>query len=554
MITFPFRNLPPAAPRRRRMLGFLRYLLLSTALVAMPVAAEEPVHQTYDGIQRGSPQLSEHGKSIDRSIADFIARNHLPGMSMAIVQAPYIPRSAGYGRTSIVNDELASTKTMWSIGPITQAFTAVSIFQLREAHKLEISDPIGKYVPDLPSSWANITLFQLLQHASGIPDYRDSAEFSESRDYRPADLIALVKARPLLFRSGTQVRLSATNFALLGLAVEHASGMAYADYVKRYQIEPLGLRSTAFAEDLIKSNLLDRPPAKPGDNQHVRFKTEIPYINPPEPATGYKDVKGVMTAVDPLPSRNLFAFGDIWSSAEDISDWDIALAGTTLVKDAADHALIYQPTKLDNGIVVPAMAGWEFTHHPGFMEVKGSAPGFSAYLSRFTDAKELVCVTLLTNKENVDLTGLARDIAAAYAAGLGSGLDSDKIVTQESKFDVDETAARLEAQLKAMNTPVFAVFDHADNAVKAGLQLRPTKVLVFGNPKVGTKLMQEDQVSALDLPLRVLVWQDDRGRIWIGYHAMSQLAADYGIADTTTLGALDQALAHLVEHAANVYQ
>jgi CubicO group peptidase (beta-lactamase class C family)/uncharacterized protein (DUF302 family) len=532
----------------------LQYLLLSTALAATPVAAEEPVHQAYDGIQRGSPVLSEHGKFIDRSIADFIARNHLPGLSMAIVQAPYVPRSAGYGRTSLVNDELASTKTMWSIGPITQAFTAVAVFQLREAHKLEIGDPIGKYVPDLPPSWAGVTLFQLLQHASGIPDYRESAEFSENHDYRPADLIALVKAQPLLFKSGTQVRLSATNFALLGLAIEHASGMSYADYVKRYQIEPLGLRSTMFAGDLVKSNLLDRPPAKPGQNQHVRFKTELPYINPPEPATGYKDLKGVMTAVDPRPSRNLFAFGDIWSSAEDISDWDIALAGTTLVKDEADHALIYQPTRLENGTVVRAMAGWEFTHHPGFMEVKGSAPGFSAYLSRFTDSKELVCVTLLTNKENVDLTGLARDVAAAYGAGLGSGLDSDKIVTQESKFGVDETAARLEAQLKAMNTPVFAIFDHAENATEAGLQLRPTKVLVFGNPKIGTKLMQDDQASALDLPLRVLVWQDERGRIWIGYHAMSQLAADYGIADTATLSALDQALAHLVEHAANVYQ
>jgi len=549
MTTFPFQSLSS----RKRMRCFLHAVLLSTVFAATAVAAEEPVHQTYDGIQRGSPVLSEHGKFIDQSIADFIARNHLPGLSMAIVQAPYVPRSAGYGRTSLTNDELASTKTMWSIGPITQAFTAVAIFQLREAHKLEIGDPIGKYVPDLPPGWANVTLFQLLQHASGIPDYRDSAEFSESRDYRPADLIALIKARPLLFKSGTEVRQSATNFALLGLAIERASGMSYADYVKRNQIEPLGLHSTLFADDLVKSNLLDRPPPKPGENQHVRFKSEIPYINPPEPATGYRDVKGVLTAIDPRPSRNLFAFGDIWSSAEDISDWDIALAGTTLVKDAADHALIYQPTKLQNGTVVPAMAGWEFTHHPGFMEVKGSAPGFSAYLSRFTDSKELVCVTLLTNKENVDLTGLARDVAAAYMAGLGSGLDSDKIVTQESKFGVDETATRLEARLKAMNTPVFAIFDHAENATRAGLQLRPTKVLVFGNPKVGTRLMLDDQAAALDLPLRILVWQDERGRTWLGYHAMSQLGTDYGIKDTATLGALDQALARLVEDAANVY-
>jgi CubicO group peptidase (beta-lactamase class C family) len=68
------------------------------------------------------------------------AEHHLPGLTMAIVQAPYVPRSAGYGKTNIDLDEMASTKTMWNIGPITQAFTAVAIMQLKEQGKL--STPI----------------------------------------------------------------------------------------------------------------------------------------------------------------------------------------------------------------------------------------------------------------------------------------------------------------------------------------------------------------------------------------------------------------------------
>ena len=213
-----------------------------------------------------------------------------------------------------------------------------------------------------------------------------------------------------------------------------------------------------------------------------------------------------------------------------------ALAGGILVKQAANRALIYKPTTLANGTVVPAMAGWEFTKHPGFMEIKGSAPGFSAYLSRFTDPADLVCVTLLANKQGLDLTTLARDIADAYKRGLGAGQTSDKFVAQESKWSVDQTVARLELALKAQKVPVFAEFDHDDNARKADMALRPTHVLVFGNPKVGTKLMQAHPTAALDLPLRVTVFEDDRGRVWVGYRRLDAFAAEHGIKDPRDRG------------------
>jgi uncharacterized protein (DUF302 family) len=188
------------------------------------------------------------------------------------------------------------------------------------------------------------------------------------------------------------------------------------------------------------------------------------------------------------------------------------------------------------------------------MEIKGSAPGFSAYLSRFTDPADLVCVTLLANKQGLDLTNLARDIADSYKRGLGAGQTNDKFVAQESKFSVDETVARLQKLLKAQNVPVFALFDHDDNARKADLQLRPTRVLVFGNPKVGTKLMQATQTAALDLPLRVTVWQDDRGRVWVGYRRLDAFAVEHGINDPDTVATMARALDSLVAKAVNVYE
>jgi len=522
----------------RSIAAVLLALFAPAALAPSEAAAQAEV-------ARGKAALSVRGKFIDQRIAEFMEKNDVPGLAMAIVQAPYIPRSAGYGRASLSDDELASTKTMWNIGPLTQAFTAVAVFQLHEAQKLDIRAAIGKVLPDLPAAWAQVTVFELLQHASGIPDYRSSADFKEDRSYKPTELAALVSAQPLLFKSGTQVRMSATDFLLLGLIIERASGMSFHDFITRRQIEPLGLRATMFAEDFSTKSFLDRP--------HKRFTSEVPYLNPIEPAVGYREVAGKLVAADPKASANLFGFGSLWSSAEDISAWDIALAGSILVKSPENRALIYRPTTLVNGTIVPAMAGWEFTRHPGFMEIKGSSPGFSAYLSRFTAPSDLVCVTLLANKEGLDLTGLARDIAEAYKADLGADVESASIVTRESKFSVDETVARLEAQLAARKIPVFAIFDHADNAQKVGLELRPTKVIVFGNPQVGTKLMQDRQAIALDLPLRLSVWEDARKRVWVSYPSVGELAGQYGVRDTAVVSAMERLLDGLAARSTDVY-
>lgn len=526
-------------------------LMATASLISAPLASAQTTPAPHLPIVRGEPNLSLRGESIDTLVAAFIARHQLPGLTMAIVQAPYIPRSAGYGKASLELDELASTKTMWNVGPITQAFTAVAVMQLKERGKLTLADPIGRYVDGLPASWQRITLKQLMQHSSGLPDYR--AKLDDTRRYAPRELIDLVRAAPLLFRSGTQVRLSATNATLLAMAVETASGMPYREFVRKYQIEAEGLESTMFADDFAARAAIDRPATHPGDNQHSRFKSQVRFINPVEPATGYRMEGDRMASTPAAASSNLFGFGDLWSSAEDISKWDIGLAGSTLVKDEADRNVIYQPTTLDTGTVVPAMLGWEFTRHPGFMEVKGDSPGFSSYLSRFTAADELVCVTLLTNKEGVDLTVLARQIAAAYRADLGPAIDQRQIVAEESKYGPAETVARLKGALAAAKVPVFASVDHAANASGVGERLRPTTVISFGNPKVGTKLMQADQAIGLDLPLRILVWQDERGRTWIGYPSLAALADRYGVKDAATVAGMTRFMDGVSRRAANVY-
>jgi uncharacterized protein (DUF302 family) len=76
---------------------------------------------------------------------------------------------------------------------------------------------------------------------------------------------------------------------------------------------------------------------------------------------------------------------------------------------------------------------------------------------------------------------------------------------------------------------IFAHIDHAEGAKKEGLLLRPTQVLIFGNPRAGTPLMQKQQIIGLDLPLRVLVWEDEAGKAWLAYHRPEHLARRYEV-------------------------
>jgi uncharacterized protein (DUF302 family) len=103
------------------------------------------------------------------------------------------------------------------------------------------------------------------------------------------------------------------------------------------------------------------------------------------------------------------------------------------------------------------------------------------------------------------------------------------LITLPSSHSAAETLARLEAILKEKGTHVFARVDHAAGAREAGLSLRPTTVLLFGNPQAGTPLMQSRQTIGIDLPLKALVWEDEAGQVWLSYNDPRYLAERHGV-------------------------
>ncbi len=105
-----------------------------------------------------------------------------------------------------------------------------------------------------------------------------------------------------------------------------------------------------------------------------------------------------------------------------------------------------------------------------------------------------------------------------------SDLANADLVTVPSSRGVTETIERLKSLLSEKKIQVFADIDHAAGAQKVGLSLRPTRLLIFGDPQAGTPLMQSHQTIGLDLPLRVLVWEDEAGKVWLTYHRPEFLA------------------------------
>lgn len=97
------------------------------------------------------------------------------------------------------------------------------------------------------------------------------------------------------------------------------------------------------------------------------------------------------------------------------------------------------------------------------------------------------------------------------------------IIDKPSNHSVDETVARLKAILEAKGVTLFALVDHSGEAEKAGMKMRPTKLFIFGSPKAGTPLMLAAPTSAIDLPLKILIWEDGEGKVWISYNSQEYL-------------------------------
>ena len=124
---------------------------------------------------------------------------------------------------------------------------------------------------------------------------------------------------------------------------------------------------------------------------------------------------------------------------------------------------------------------------------------------------------------------------------------ADGLVAVKSPHSAKDTMTRLEDTVKQRGLTVFARIDHAAGAAKVGKTLRPTELLIFGNPQGGTPLMECAQTAGIDLPLKALVWEDEAAQVWLGYNDPAYLAQRHGAAACPVVENLRKALAGVAE-------
>jgi uncharacterized protein (DUF302 family) len=106
---------------------------------------------------------------------------------------------------------------------------------------------------------------------------------------------------------------------------------------------------------------------------------------------------------------------------------------------------------------------------------------------------------------------------------------NEGIINASSNHSVDQTVERLKGILQAKGVTLFALVDHSGEAEKVGIKMRPTKLLIFGSPKAGTPLMLAAPSVAIDLPLKILVWEDNQGKVWVSYNSSAYLQERHGV-------------------------
>jgi CubicO group peptidase (beta-lactamase class C family) len=258
----------------------------------------------------------------DIAIKELMQKHKIVGLQLAVIKNNKIVKSSNYGLSNIQDSIAVDNKTVFSINSMTKAFTGVAIMQLVESGKLNLEDPISKYLDSLPNTWRNITIKQITTHTSGIPDIFDSPDhmFSEKNE----TLFKKIKESPIVFQPGEKVKYNQTNYLLLGLIIEKISGKSFEKFIIDNQFEKAGMKNS------IKAGM--------GDTYTIINHSARPY-------TYY--INGSLTNIhQPMPSY-LYPAGGINSTATEMAQWVIALQSYKLI-NAESLKTLWTPIELNN--------------------------------------------------------------------------------------------------------------------------------------------------------------------------------------------------------------
>ena len=353
-----------------------RGALIVLLLAWIPAAAQTTATLPSDKIEK-----------IEKALTAAMSRQNIPGLSVAVVTDQKLRWLNGYGLADLENFIPAKAATVYRLGSISKTITAVAVMQLVERGKLDLDAPIQKYCPAFPQKQWPVTARQLLGHLAGVRHYKNDAEFLSTRHYNSVvEGLDMFKDDALLHEPGTKYQYTTHGYAILGCAVEGASGMKFADYVRENIFTPAGMS---------------------------RMRVDDVFAIIPNRAQGYfKIPNGELRNSTLADTSYKIPGGGFCSTVEDLARFAIAVqTGKLVKKETLDQMWTRQKTR--DGKETGYGLGWGLSERNSLKEVGhgGAQQRVSTYL--YMIPEKGLAVVLMANLENVggNLNTLSGEIA-----------------------------------------------------------------------------------------------------------------------------------------------
>jgi serine beta-lactamase-like protein LACTB, mitochondrial len=322
------------------------------------------------------------------AVSKFMAANHAPGVSAAIVENGELVWSAGFGMADLENSVPATSRTLYRLGSVSKPLTATAAMQLWERGKIDLDAPVQKYCPAFPVKEWPITTRELLGHLGGIRHYKsdsqDDPEIGNTKHFESvADGIKFFANDPLVAKPGTKFNYSTMGYTLVGCSIEGAAGEKFADYLHANIFIPAGMTDTQ------ADNLLAVIPHR------TRYYS--------------KNQAGAVVNADLLDPSYKIPGGGLISSADDMARFEIAILNDTLIKRAT-RDIMWTPQKTADGKQGGYALGWGTGTRDGIPEIghNGSQQGTSTAIILVPEKRDGVVV--LVNMDEVGADELAAQL------------------------------------------------------------------------------------------------------------------------------------------------
>src|SRR6187401_308075 len=303
-----------------------------------------------------TPCLAQDAARMEEVVQTYVRDKSFMG-TVLVARGTDVMLSKGYGSANLEWDIPNTPATKFRLGSITKQFTAASILLLEERGKLKLEDPIKKYLPDAPAAWDTITIFNLLTHTSGIPNFTSLPEYKSLQlvESPVARTIAAVRDKPLDFVPGEKMSYSNSGYLVLGYVIERITGTSYEAFVTDNIFTPLGMKDSGYDSN-----------------------TAII----PRRAAGYMPSPGGPVNAGFVHMSIPHAAGALYSTTEDLLRWERGLFGGNLIS-ATSLAKMTTPFKNDYalGVTVRTASGRKVIRHGGGIE------GFNTFLAYYPDTK-----------------------------------------------------------------------------------------------------------------------------------------------------------------------